>query len=149
MAMKNTTRAELTANIKKHRWLVFNIMGGSETEPAFSYTVGLFETFGHPEVVISGLPNDVALAILNDIGSDVAKGLVRVPEVLYDDILEGYPCMFKTVPSSMYDDYFGRALVFYEGTGFPVLQCLWPDALKRFPGDFGYADSNQEALFEQ
>jgi hypothetical protein len=149
MAMKNTTRAELAANIKKHRWLVFNIMGGSETEPPFSYTVGLFGTFGHPEVVISGLPNDVALAMLNDIGSDVAKGVIREPEVLYDDLLEGYPCVFKPVPTTVYPAYFGRAEVFYENSDFPVLQCLWPDALKRFPGDFGYADSNQEALFEQ
>ena len=58
MAMKNTTRAELAANIKEHRWLVFNIMEGNETEPAFSYTVGLFETFGHPEVVISGVKQE-------------------------------------------------------------------------------------------
>ena len=149
MTMKNTTRAELAANIKKHRWLVFNILAGSETELPFSYTVGLFETFGHPEVVISGLGNDVALAILNDIGNDVATGLQREPEVLYDDVLEGYPCVFKPVPSTAYKDYFGRALAFYDGTDFPVLQCVWPDALKRFPSDFGYTGSTQETLFEQ
>jgi hypothetical protein len=148
MAMRNTTRAELAANIQKHQWVVFNITGSSEAALRFSYTVGLFETFGHPEVVISGLPNDVALAILNNIGSDVAKGISREAEVLYDDILEGYPCVFKPVPTRVYEAYFGRALVFYEGADFPVLQCLWPDALKRFPGDFGYVMANQEALFE-
>ena len=86
MAMKNNTRVELAANIKKYRWLVLNIMGWAEAEPQFSYTVVLFATFGHPEVVISGLANDVAMAILNDIGSDVAKGVIREPEMQYDDI---------------------------------------------------------------
>ena len=149
MAMKNNTRTELAANIKKHQWLVFNIMGGTDDEPPFSYTVGLFETFGHPEVVISGFSNDLALTILNDIGSNVAKGVTREPEMQYDDILENYPCLFKQVPTKVYEDYFGRALVFYGDAPFPVLQCLWPDSLKRFPGGFGYVDSKQESLFEK
>ena len=146
MAMNNRTRAELAANVKKHRWLVFSVMGG---ELLFTYTVGLFETFGHPEVVISGLNNDLTLDMLNGIGHDVAQGIVRAPGVLYDDILNGYPCVFKPVPSSRYKEYFGRALVFYGNDDFPVLQCLWPDALKRFPGDSGYVAGGQEALFEQ
>jgi hypothetical protein len=147
MAMKNTTRAELAANIQRHRWLVFSVAG--DTQPLYSYTVGLFETFGHPEVVLSGLDIDLAQTLLNDIGSTVAQGMVRKPEELYDDILNDYPCLFKAVPVTVYEQYFGRALVFYAETAFPVLQCLWPDALKRFPGDFGYDQSNQESLFEE
>jgi hypothetical protein len=146
MAMKNTTRAELTANIQKHRWLVFSVAG--ETQPLYSYTVGLFKTFGHPEVVLSGLNIELAQNLLNDIGHAVAQGVRREAEELYDDILSGYPCLFKAVPVTVYEQYFGRALVFYGETTFPVLQCLWPDALKRFPGDFGYDQSNQETLVE-
>jgi hypothetical protein len=146
MAMKNTTRAELAANIQKHRWLVFSVAG--ETQPLYSYTVGLFETFGHPEVVLSGLNMELAQTLLNDIGNAVAQGVRREPEELYDDILSGYPCLFKAVPVTVYEQYFGRALVFYGETTFPVLQCLWPDSLKRFRGDFGYDQSNQEILFE-
>ncbi|OUJ70298.1 hypothetical protein BXP70_24705 [Hymenobacter crusticola] len=48
-----------------------------------------------------------------------------------------------------YDAYFGRTLVFYQGAHFPVLQCVWPDAQQRFPGQAGYAYSstNQELLY--
>ncbi len=149
MAMKNTTRAELAANIKQHRWLVFNIMEGSETEPAFSYTVGLFETFGHPEVMISGVKQEAAMSILNEIGHGVAEGLKREPGILHDDLLEGYSCVLKPISSQLYETYFGRAFVFYGGLAFPMLQCVWPDALKRFPGDVGYTLATQEILFEQ
>ncbi|UOQ52138.1 DUF4262 domain-containing protein [Hymenobacter cellulosivorans] len=144
--MKNTTRAELAANIKKHRWLVFSVVG--DTQPLYSYTVGLFETFGHPEVVLSGLDIDLAQDLLNDIGNTVAQGLVREPDGLYDDVLDNYPCLFKAVPVTAYEQYFGRALVFYGDSTFPVLQCLWPDAQSRFPGDEDYNPFNQEALFK-
>lgn len=149
MAMKNTTHAELAANIKQHRWLVFHIMEGNETEPAFTYTVGLFETFGHPEVVISGVKQQAAMGILNEIGRGVSEGLTREPGVLYNDVLDDYPCVFKPVSTEKYEAYFGRALVFYEGPAFPMLQCVWPDAPKRFPGDAGYTLTTQEVLFEE
>ena len=145
--MKNTTRAELADNIKKHRWLVFSVVG--DAQPLYSYTVGLFETFGHPEIVLSGLDIDLAQDLLNDIGNAVAQGLVRIPDRLYDDVLDSYPCLFKAVPVTTYEQYFGRALVFYGDTLFPVLQCLWPDAQSRFPGDEGYNSYNQEAFFKQ
>lgn len=147
--MKNTTRAELAANIEQHRWLVFLITEGNETEPAFTYTVGLFETFGHPEVVISGVKQEAAMGILNEIGQSVSHGLEREAGMLYDDILEGYSCVFKPVSSQKYGAYFGRASVFYGDIAFPMLQCVWPDALKRFPGDTGYTLSTQEVMFEQ
>lgn len=89
------------------------------------------------------------MGILNEIGQGVSKGLKREAEVLYDDVLEGYSCVFKPVSSKKYEAYFGRALVFYGQPTFPMLQCVWPDALKRFPGDMGYTLSTQEVLFEQ
>jgi len=146
--VKNRTYQELAENIQQHRWLVFNIMGDG-TLPPFSYTVGLFATFGHPEVVISGLDHELAHAILNDIGEDVARGVQRQAETLYDDLLEGISCLFKTVTAEYYDPYFGRALVFYQGAHFPVLQCVWPDAQQRFPGQVGYTytSAKQELLY--
>ena len=65
--------------------------------------VGLFKTFGHPEVVLSGLNIELAQTLLNDIGHAVAQGVRREPEELYDDILSGYPCLFKAVPVTVYE----------------------------------------------
>jgi len=146
--VQNRTYHELAENIQRHRWLVFNIMGDGDLPP-FSYTVGLFATFGHPEVVLSGLNHELAHAILNDLGEDAASGIQRQPEVFYEDVFGGAPCLFKPVSLAYYDAYFGRALVFYQGTHFPVLQCVWPDAQQRFPGQMGYTASstNQELLY--
>lgn len=148
--MQNRTHQELADNIQQHRWLVFNILGDDEALPPFSYTVGLFATFGHPEVVLSGLDHDLAHAILNDIGEDAAQGIRRQDGVIYDDVLGGSPCLFKPVLPEHYEGYFGRALVFYQGADFPVLQCIWPDAQLRFPGqeDYAYTAANQELLYQ-
>ncbi|MGY2134866.1 DUF4262 domain-containing protein [Hymenobacter sp. HD11105] len=148
--MQNRTHQELVENIQQHRWLVFNILGDGDALPPFSYTVGLFASFGHPEVILSGLDHDLAHALLNDIGEDAANGIRRQADVLYDDVFGGSPCLFKTVLPAHYDAYFGRALVFYQGADFPVLQCVWPDAQMRFPGQGGYAytSANQELLYQ-
>lgn len=144
--MTNNTRQELLSDVEKHKWIVFNIV--DESLLPFSYTVGLYNTFGHPEIIISGIKHESAHEILNDIGSDVGKGIVRIPDVVYDDILNGYPCLFKTVTQSNYEEYLGRAIVYYSGSNFPVLQCIWPDSERRFPDDKSYAVTSQEILYK-
>lgn len=146
MALAPGTREKLLKDVEKHGWLVLQIVDNEL--PSYSYTVGLFKKFGHPELVISGLSGETAQAILNDIGYDIAKGIIREPEHSYDDVLEGYPCLFKSVPASKYDDYFGRANVYYQGSDYPVLQCVLPDGKKRFPDDKGHVLTGQELLYK-
>ncbi|RZK28246.1 MAG: DUF4262 domain-containing protein [Hymenobacter sp.] len=95
------------------------------------------------------MKQQAAMSILNNIGHGVSEGLKREPGILYADVVKDYSCVFKPVASQKYEAYFGRALVFYGELAFPVLQCVWPDALNRFPGDAGYTLSTQEVLFEQ
>ncbi|UOQ69183.1 DUF4262 domain-containing protein [Hymenobacter volaticus] len=84
--MQNRTYQDLAENIQQHRWLVFHILGEGNFPP-FSYTVGLYATFGYPEVVLSGLNQELAHALLNDMGEDAARGIQRQPDVLYEDVL--------------------------------------------------------------
>jgi hypothetical protein len=145
MALAEGTREKLLKDVEKHGWLVLQIVDNNL--PSYSYTVGLFKKFGHPEIVISGLDGDTAQDILNDIGHDIAKGIVREAEHTYDDILEDYPCLFKAVSASKYDDYFGRANLYYQSSDYPVLQCVLPDSEKRFPDDEGDVPDGQELLY--
>ena len=146
MALAEGTREKLLKDVEKHGWLVLQIV--DDNLPSYSYTVGLFKKFGHPELVISGLRGDTAQTILNDIGHDIEKGIVREAEHTYDDVLEGYPCLFKSVPPSNYDDYFGRANLYYQNSNYPVLQCVLPDSKKRFPDDKEHVLTGQELLYK-
>ncbi|PKK36751.1 hypothetical protein BWI96_10260 [Siphonobacter sp. SORGH_AS_0500] len=144
--MAESIRQELLDRVEKYKWIVFNIV--DDTLPPFSYTVGLFKTFGHPEIIISGIEHKSAHVILNNIGNDIENNMIREPDTFYNDILDDYPCLFKTVTQSNYEEFLGRAITYYEGFDFPVLQCVWPDSERRFPDDRGYVTTIQEILYK-
>src|SRR5688572_2910700 len=41
---------------------------------AFAYSIGLAAKYGHPELVISGLPSSVAATLINDCAREIAAG---------------------------------------------------------------------------
>lgn len=53
-------------------WAALGVFADGET-PGFLYTIGVEATFGHPDLVISGLPNDTAHAVIADIVEDIAQ----------------------------------------------------------------------------
>jgi hypothetical protein len=40
---------------------------------------------------------------------------------------------FRKITEEYYRKYLGYAVWFYESLDFPVLQCVWPDKMSRFP----------------
>lgn len=114
----------------------------------FSYTVGLFRTFNHPEIIISGLRSEIANQLLSDIALKLKKGVHRQEDKTYDDLIDGFPCVFKKVQRYNYDEYLGRAIWLYQGYEFPVLQCIWPSKDNKFPWENGYNVTIQEELYK-
>jgi hypothetical protein len=127
--------------IEEHGWFVAKIPPGeSEAEPPFAYTIGLHKQFGHPELIIVGLPLDTMHAILNACGELVRSGEKLPVDVLVAEILEDYSVRFRTVNErKSYDEHVGYAIWWNEGREFPLLQLVWPDPEGRFPGEKGAA----------
>jgi len=111
------------ADIKEFGWHVL-LIPEDEQGPAFAYSVGLQKTFNHPEILVLGLDTN-----------RVKAGTRFLSGQRYQDILEGYDCLFAKVEEKYYRDYFGQAIDFYKGRDFQVLQCIWPDKNGWFPGD--------------
>src|SRR5437868_12056075 len=118
---------QLLADVEKHGWHVIRVKEDEEG-PAFAYSVGLHRSFGHPEVIVFGLPLRVMHQIVNAVGEEVRSGERFEHLDESGEILEGYHVAFRTVERRQYADYLGYALWFYRGDGFPALQCLWPDS---------------------
>lgn len=119
-------------NISAHGWHVVLVQEDAEA-PAFAYSIGLHAGYGQPEILISGLPTDLMHGLINDIGRRVVKGEDFTAEKRCGALLEGYDCVFRPVARRHYPDHFGYARWYYEGDGFPVMQCFWPDKAGRFP----------------
>jgi len=105
-----------------------------ETGPDWAFSIGLFHSFGHPEVVVFGLELKICMDIISGIGRGIAKGRRYEEGKQYGDILnDPYKCKFREVRSEHYEEYLGFALWFYERDPFPVIQCFWPHKKEKFP----------------
>lgn len=143
--MGHDTDEFITRHVRDTGWAVLKILEGeSETEPAFAYTVGLFRNYGHPELILFGLPLDDMHLMLNDCGKLVKAGQRLQPGQRVGDILsDGYDVLPREVKAPQsYKEHVGRAIAFYKGLDFPLLQVLWPDARNRFPGEPGTSESS-------
>lgn len=125
----------LTETIEAHGWAVVKIDADAQ-EPAYAYSVGLYKTFSHPEVIVFGLEVDVLQRIVNTIGGEV-KARNRFEVTDSDDrVLEGYRCAFREVAAEAESAYMGL-LIGYYGRQIPALHCIWPDREGLFPWQSG------------
>jgi hypothetical protein len=117
---------------EKHGWFVMKVMEG-EGSPAFAYSFGLFEEFGHPEIIVFGLDLALMHRLINDIGDRARNGNLYTDGTITDDLLNGFPCAFRRVNPLRYKETCCWAAWFYANAEFPVLQLIWPDKSGRFP----------------
>jgi len=142
---------KLLSDIDRVGWHVVMIPEEDGT-PGWSFSVGLFKTFNHPEVVVFGLPLELSGEVINGIGADIQKGKVFESGQEYPEILEGVLCTFRPVVQRWYRPFLGYAGWYYRGPKFPVLQCIWPDKQQHYPWHPKFKKAwlgAQPLLFEQ
>lgn len=103
-------------------------------ELRWSFTVGLFKTWGHPEVAVFGVDYEPSHELLTTVAR-AAKAGHNVADGSYDDqILDGFEVRFLPVRRHWYSGFFGYAQWFNEtAEQFPFLQLVWPDNQSRYP----------------
>lgn len=142
-------RRSILQNIAKFGWSIVSVHPGEPAgDPAMSYTVGLIETFQHPELIVFGISVDTARAVIHELGSRFFRlgQLIPLDEPI-DRILEGFPVILKSVPSRVAERNAliaqGRALE--RGLPFSLVQVVRPDPHGHFPWEDTY-DRNFDAL---
>ena len=131
-------------DIAKFGWHMIGVQPG-ETDPRFTYTIGMMQTLDHPELVIVGLEDKTAATILNLIGAEIRGGRPFREPGLYEGIVKGFACKTRSVPVSSHPAYLGYAMwhrrhVNKTGT-LEAVQILWPDKAGLFPDEAG-CDAN-------
>lgn len=134
---ENEADRKLLANVATHGWHVLGVFA-DENSPGFTYSIGMYHTLGHPEILIMGLKPTIAHPLINNMGDAIRLGRVYSPGSAYEDIAQGFPLAFVSLDRKYYRKYLGYALWFYQSFDFPVLQCVWPDKAGKFPWDAGY-----------
>lgn len=110
-------------------------VGGDNDWPEFAYTVGLWRTFEQAELIILGLPQDAAHAILNYVADLARDGRRFHAGDVAEDVLDDHPIQFRAVPPAQGRAHFGWARWYHAPDAFPTLQLVYPDMQGRWPWD--------------
>lgn len=122
---------ELSALIAQHGWAIRHVMGSPDTS-SFSYTIGL-SSFGHPEIVITGMPHEPAQIFLNLVGQQMRAGFRVAHGVRTSKFSEGGDVVFIDA-----DNTLGLTAVQHRYGDVRALQLVWPDSAGAYPWDAGY-----------
>ncbi|HEX4386530.1 MAG TPA: DUF4262 domain-containing protein [Myxococcales bacterium] len=145
----SASERKMLTDVDAFGWHFVNVMESAEEGP-FSYTIGLWRTWQHPEIIITGLRTEVAPLLLRNVVEKVQKGWRASQTERDPDILEGFDCGYAAVPPSKRNKA-GFAHWYYGICGFELVQLLWPDKRNRLPGDDDWDASyreTQQLLFE-
>jgi len=123
---------KLLDDVAKFGWHCMKVFGDNDHEP-FAYTLDLFASYGYPELLIYGLPGEVAHSVLALAAKAAAGGKPLTLGEPTEELLEGYPCVLVPVPRAEYAEHVGFARWYYEGDDFPVQQIIWPSKAGLFP----------------
>jgi hypothetical protein len=108
--------------------------------PSFAHSVGLFETYNHPEIICFGLHIELLHELINDVAHLIQKegdiNLLRE----YDYIFENSRAKFLRVDPRNIKNYFGVAMAYYDYTEFEALQLVWTDRNDTFPWEAGFEE---------
>jgi len=123
---------EVLHDIARHGWhaAVFESLESAGT--GLGYSIGFFQTFGHPEIFIYGLSSDIISRLLVLVSVPIVAGDRFHAGSLIPDIA-GQTLTFVEVHREFYERFFQRALSYYGERSFPMLQLVWPDPEGHFP----------------
>lgn len=117
-----------------------SVISITEDDPPFAYTVGLWQRFHHPELIMFGLPAGVMANILNAITAKVRAGAVFNAPSHLSDVGGKFGVHIKPLDEEYLPRYFGFGVNFQEQK-FPIAQVVWADREGRFPGEPAYDES--------
>ena len=113
----------------------------------WSYTIGVFDTSGKPDIITVGLRPQTAQVALNEAakllraGADLSRGRHR-------ELIGEVECEFRPVDPKWVAHVMNWAVWYYEGATFPVLQAVYPDLDNRFPDEEGFDKSFEQPLLQ-
>lgn len=125
---------ELRALIAEHGWAVRHVVGPDPAQ-CLSYTVGL-TAYLHPEVVMTGLPHEVAHTFLNIAGRIVAREHGHfAPGEETTALADG-----RAFPVIAVTDTSGLTAVESLYGDVRAVQVVWADSRGNLPWEPGYAN---------
>lgn len=120
--------------IDEYGYMGIKVQGDGVNNPSFVYTVGLTETYAHPEFIIIGFDCNQAEKIIQCAVEMIEdeKSVGVFENVQIDHVLEGVPVGCKSVTNENLASYLKIANIRYFGI-FHAKQLILPDLQGKLP----------------
>jgi hypothetical protein len=136
---------KVVRDVESYGWHALSV-APDELELGWTFSIGLWHSFGSPELAIFAMDAGDARAVLTTIVEEIRTGSALDLRTVRDDLLlGGKKVAFRTVDYSWYRALFGYAMWFARPP-LPFVQAAWSDGFGRFPWD---SDADREYLTRQ
>jgi hypothetical protein len=131
------TDANTIAKIEEFGCFVLTVGNGKHREMNYTYTIGVYDTCGKPDLITAGLHHEVAHSCLNEAARLLRTG-IDLTQGRHADLIGNVDCEFRPVDPKWVGRLMNWGNWYYGGTEYPVLQVVYPDLKNRFPEDEGF-----------
>ena len=123
---------KVLADVAEYGWHCMNVLE-DDGHPPWSFTIGLYETWRHPELIIIGRSRTTAHHVLDRIAAALDDNHRVDLSQPASDLIPGSTCFLLEVAAQHYHDYVGYARWFYRDKQFPHYQIVWPSNDGHYP----------------
>ena len=115
--------------------------------PPWSYTVGVYDTCGQPEIIVVGLKEKTAHVLLNKAARALREG-IDLAMGRHREMVGEVECLFRPVDVKWVEHVMGRAIWYYTQEPPPVLQAIYPDLENHFQWEDGFEEYFRQPLLQ-
>lgn len=128
--------------IETHGFAVEAVPARGDLEPpvpGYTYTVGLGAETGFPEIAVFGLTPSAARGLIDLVAELVRNGVELPLGVALVGILDNdLRCVLAPLDVTEWSPMFATGCAWHGGTGFTMVQLLWPDRRGLLPHEDGF-----------
>lgn len=129
--------AKAIADIEKYGLHVISVREDDDHAP-FTYSIGIEQSLGMPELIVIGLKSEVAHSAIDECYRLMKEGGAIAPGARVADLLGGgFECLIGEASSEQVADYMHWASWLYKGQPFRAYQIIWPSTTGVFPWEAG------------
>lgn len=123
---------KILEDIERFGCSVMHIMAEDDLPP-FAFSMGISKTLGAPEVIVVGLKQPLAHAVVNEYNRRVKSGETFIAGEKYQGFIGDFEVLAASVHPSNFEEYLGYNLWLYQGQHFEVLQLIYPSTSGHWP----------------
>ena len=124
---------KVAENIREYGCHVISVFDPEEKRPSFSYSVGIQETTGAPEIIVIGLSAKLGHFVVNEYRNQAKAGISFQRGRLYSGFLEGFSVYIEPAKPLLVAEYNLGCERYYSNRPYMTVQLIYPTTAGVWP----------------